>query len=131
MALQIVSKSHGKNQGEVSRSVSGLDDSRWEEECYAHGCRSAREAAGQRLKDIDERLFHERPRSWKVKRFCQRRLLTRFGKITVTRRLYLSDKGEYRFLLDEYMNWRPRQEATPSLTEALVDSVAYTVCSFK
>ena len=103
MALHIVYE----NQGEVS----GSDDSRWEEECYAHGCRAAREAATQRLKAIDERLFHERPKSWKVKRFCQRWLLTRFGKITVTRRL----KGEYLFLLDEYMNWRPRQEATPSL----------------
>jgi len=95
MALQIVSESQGKNQGEVS----GSDDSRWEEECYAHGCKAARETATQRLKAIDERLFHERPKSWKVKRFCQRSLLTRFGKITVTRRLYLNDKGEYKFLL--------------------------------
>lgn len=121
MALQIVCES----QVESQETVSGSDDVRWEEECYEHGCRTAREAAVQRLKAIDERLFHERPKSWKVKRFCQRRLLTRFGKITVTRRLYLDDKGEYRLLLDEYMNWRPNQAATPSLTEALVDSSTY------
>ncbi len=121
MALQIVREDQGKNQEEIS----GSDDFRWEEECYDHGCRAAREAAIERLKAIDERLLRERPKNWKVKRFCQRRLLTRFGKITVTRRLYLNDKGEYVFLLDEYMNWRPRQEATPSLTEALVDSSTY------
>ena len=122
MAEQIVCEGWGKNQGEVSES----DDAKWEEECYDHGCRAAREAAIERLKAIDEKLFHERPnKSWKVKRFCQRTLLTRFGRITVTRRLYLDDKGEYRFLLDEYMNWRPKQEATVSLTEALVDSATY------
>ena len=121
MALQIVREDQGKNQEEIS----GWDDAKWEEECYDHGCRAAREAAIERLKAIDERLLRERPKNWKVKRFCQRTLLTRFGKITVTRRLYLDDKGEYRFLLDEYMNWRPKQEATVSLTEALVDSSTY------
>ena len=125
MALEIVRESQPENQEKVSGSASGSDDTRWEEECYDHGCRLAREAAIQRLKAIDERLFHERPRSWMVKRFCQRRLLTRFGKVTVTRRLYLDEKGKYRLLLDEYMNWRPKQEATPSLTEALVDSSTY------
>ena len=99
MAVQIVYEDQGKNQEEIS----GWDDARWEEECYDHGCRAAREAAIERLKAIDERLLRERPKNWKVKRFCQRTLLTRFGKITVTRRLYLDDKGEYRFLLDEYM----------------------------
>lgn len=121
MAEQIICGNPVGNQGKASES----DDFSWEEECYDHGCMAAREAAIERLRVIDERLFHERPKKWKVKRFCQRRLLTRFGKITVTRRLYQDDKGEYRFLLDEYMNWRPRQEASVSLTEALVDSATY------
>lgn len=66
MALQIVCEDQGKNQGEVS----GWDDARWEEECYDHGCRAAREAAKQRLKAIDERLFHERPRLVNKKVYC-------------------------------------------------------------
>ena len=118
MALEIVCERQERDQGEVSDS----DDAKWEEECYEYGCKAARESAIQRLKAIDERLYHERPEGWHVKRFCQRTLLTRFGKVTVIRRLYQDAKGEYRFLLDEYMNWRPRQEATPSLTAALVDS---------
>ncbi len=121
MAEQIVCENQGKNQGKVS----GYDDARWEEECYEHGCSSAREEAVGRLRAMDERLFHERPHGWKVERFCQRKILTRFGKITVTRRLYLDEKGEYRFLLDEELNWRRKQEATVSLTEALVDSATY------
>lgn len=39
MAEEIVCEDRGKNQGEVS----GSDDARWEEECYDHGCRAARE----------------------------------------------------------------------------------------
>ena len=121
MALQIICESQSESQETVSVS----DDAKWEEECYDHGCRTAREAAIERLKAIDEKLLHERPKNWKVKRFCQRKLLARFGKITVSRRLYQDDKGEYHFLLDEYLNWPPKQEATPSLTEALVDSSTY------
>ena len=121
MALEIVRESEPENQ----EIVSGSDDTRWEEECYRHGCSSAREEAVRRLRAMDERLFYERPQDWKVKRFCQRKILTRFGKITVTRRLYLDGEGKYRFLLDEQLNWRRKQEATVSLTEALVDSATY------
>ncbi len=121
MALPIVSESDSENQ----EIVSGSDDTRWEEECYEHGCSSAREEVLRRLRAMDERLFHKRPQGWKVERFCQRKILTRFGKITVTRRLYLDEKGKYRFLLDEQLNWRRNQEASVSLTEALVDSATY------
>ena len=48
MAEQIICEDRRKNQREVS-------DSRWEEECYAHGCRAARERAMERLKCIDEK----------------------------------------------------------------------------
>ena len=48
---------------------------------------------------------------------------------SVTQVLYRNKKVEYCFLLDEYMNWRPNQLATPSLTSALVDSA--TKLSFR
>ena len=50
MAEQIVCENHGKNQGKVSV----WDDARWEEECYEHGCSSAREEAIRRLRAMDE-----------------------------------------------------------------------------
>ena len=36
----------------------------------------------------------------------------------------IRQKDEYCFLLDNYMNWRPNQSATPSLTSALVSNQA-------
>jgi hypothetical protein len=64
----------------------------------------------------------ERPAGYRVKNANPRTLVTRFGDITFSRRLYQDRQGEYHFLLDEYLNWRPHQAATPSLTEALLDS---------
>ena len=52
----------------------------------------------------------------------ERTLVTRFGDIAVNRRYYQDDHGTYHYLLDEYLSWRPNHAATPSLTEALVDS---------
>jgi hypothetical protein len=52
--------------------------------------------------------------------YRKRTLVTRFGDITFDRRLYIDSEGEYHFLLDEYMDWKPNQAATVSLTEALV-----------
>lgn len=91
-----------RGSGDSSGSASGSDDTRWEEECYDHGCRSAREEAVRRLRVMDERLLHERPQGWKVQRSCRRMFLTRFGKITVTKRLYLDEKG---------LDWRKKVEA--------------------
>ncbi|HGE69964.1 TPA: ISLre2 family transposase, partial [Candidatus Poribacteria bacterium] len=49
--------------------------------------------------------------------FRERTLLTRFGEITIKRRLYKNNNGEYRFLLDDYMNWRPNQSTTPKMLD--------------
>ena len=70
----------------------------------------------------EDQILKERPAVFRVKDIRERTLVTRFGDITVKRRLYQHKQGAYHFLLDEYLNWRPHQAATPSLTEALVDS---------
>jgi hypothetical protein len=53
-------------------------------------------------------------------------LVTRFGEITIRRRLYQDERGNYHFLLDEYLGWASAQAATPSLKRSIV-SLATTV----
>jgi hypothetical protein len=99
-----------------------ITDGDWEESCYRLGCQVAREVAVKYLEEKAEQLDKERPNGYRVKNTNPRTLVTRFGDITFSRRLYQDRHGEYHFLLDEYMNWRSYQAATPSLTEALLDS---------
>ena len=80
------------------------------------------------LKDIDEKLYNNRDKKWKSKTFANRTYVTRFGDVTISRRLY-KNKKEYRFLLDEYLNWLQYQRVTPRLKEALVE--LSTECSFR
>jgi hypothetical protein len=92
----------------------------WEKTCYQIGCKVAKEIAESMLQDIEEKIFQKRDKRWKVKGFRQRTCVTRFGDVTVSRRLYKS-KEKNRFLLDEHLNWHSYQRATPSLKEALVE----------
>jgi hypothetical protein len=96
-------------------------DLNWEEESYQIGCAVAREEALKRLKAMDDRLFQNHPPSWEPKDFNERTLAVRFGDLTISRRLYLDEKGDYHYLLDEYLGWLPKQLATPSLQESLVE----------
>jgi hypothetical protein len=93
----------------------------WEQECYQKHCANARQDAVQRLTVLEERLFQQRPSSWKVEGFRSRTIVTRFGEVRVRRRLYRDEQGKYHFLLDEYLRWPPGQTATPSLQESLVE----------
>jgi len=75
-------------------------DEKWEETSYRIGCKVAQEITQNMLKDIDEKLFQDRDRKWKSQTFSNRTYVTRFGDVTISRRLYKSKK-KYRFLLDE------------------------------
>lgn len=103
-----------------------ITDGDWLESCYRLGCQVAREVAVKYLEEKAEQLDKERPNGYGVKNTNPRTLVTRFGDITFSRRLYQDRHGEYHFLLDEYMNWGSYQAATPSLTEALLDSATGT-----
>jgi hypothetical protein len=126
MAKNIIKQDDCIRQEEIN--IESLSN-QWEEESFNIGCQKAREEAVKRLTQIEQRLHECRDKSWKVVGFRERTLLTRFGEITIKRRLYKNNNGENCFLLDEYMNWRPNQSATPSLTSAVVDSA--TKLSFR
>ena len=46
--------------------------------------------------------------------------MTRFGEVVVRRRMYSDGDGNTIFALDDYLGWKPRQQASPSLTESIV-----------
>jgi hypothetical protein len=95
-------------------------DWRWEEESYQIGCALAQQEAKRRLQTMEESLYQHRPRSWRVEGWRERTLVTRFGEVTIRRRLYQDERGNYHFPLDEYLSWTPAQAATPSLKESVV-----------
>ncbi len=93
----------------------------WEQDSYQEGCKMARQEAIRRLTLIEESLYQQRPAFCKVIGFRQRTLVTRFGEISISRRLYQDHKGCYHFFLDEYLGLPSAQVATPSLQESLVE----------
>ena len=121
MAMKIILVDEDTNQEKTVIDVE-IHDHSWEEDCYRTACHMAREIAERYLKDKDDEILKERPASLRVKDSHERTLVTRFGDITFNRRYYQDEHGAYHYLLDEYLSWRPSQAATPSLTEALVDS---------
>ena len=121
MAENIIKQDNNIKQDEINI---GISLEQWEEDCFNIGCQKARDEAVNMLTQIEQRLHESRHKCWKVIGFRERTLLTRFGEITIQRRLYRNSKDEYCFLLDNYMNWRPNQSATPSLTSALVSNQA-------
>ena len=121
MATKIILMDDSSNQVKTVIDIE-IQDKDWEENCYQLGCRLAREIAKGYLEQKEEQIFQKRPVELRVKDIRERTLVTRFGDITVRRRRYKDKQGAYHFLLDEYLNWRPYLAATPSLTEALVES---------
>lgn len=121
MAMKIILMDDRGNQVKTVIDIE-IQDKDWEENCYQLGCRVARAVAKGYLEQKEEQIFVERPVELRVKDIRERTLVTRFGDITVRRRRYQDEQGAYRFLLDEHLNWRSHQAATPSLTEALLDS---------
>ena len=121
MAIKIILVDDSGNQGKTVLNVE-IQDMDWEENCYQLGCRVARAVANRYLAQKEEQILKERPSGLRVKDIRERMLVTRFGDITVRRRRYQDEQGAYHFLLDEHLSWRSHQSATPSLTEALVDS---------
>ena len=102
------------NEDQTSRSVD------WEEESYREGCAHACEQARLRLQALDDELLCLRPKGLRVEGFRERTVVTRFGDVVVRRRMYRDDNGNTLFALDEHLGWKPRQQATPSLTESVV-----------
>jgi hypothetical protein len=111
------------NKIETAKEVS-QEDLNWEERSYQIGCAIARQKALKRLQATEERLFKALPLSWHVVANKERTLVTRFGEITIKRRIYRDDQGKTHCLLDEVLGLPARQLATASLQESLVDLCA-------
>lgn len=98
-------------------TADGVD---WEKQSYLEGCAYAREQARRRLKTLDDELLYCKPRGLRVEGFRERTLVTRFGEVVVRCRMYSDGSGNTTFALDDYLGWKPRQQASPSLTESIV-----------
>ena len=120
MAIEIIAQDEHGNQIKKVELNMKLSPEDWEEQLYKVGCELISAVCVFLLESMEENLFQSRPKDWRVVGFRNRTLVTRFGDTTFARRLYIDSEGEYHFLLDEYMGWKPNQAATVSLTESLV-----------
>ena len=65
-------------------------------------------------------MLNCKPKGLNVEGFRNRTVVTRFGEVVVRRRMYRDGDGNTMFALDDYLGWKPRQQASPSLTESIV-----------
>ena len=127
MAMTIILTDDNGNQLKTIKA--NINKQSWEDDCFTLGCELAKELATQYLKELDDKLNKERSKDLSVKDIRERTILTRFGHIAVRRRIYKDKQRKHHYLLDEYLNWRPNQQATPDLTSDLIDSA--TKMSFR
>ena len=99
----------------------GGEDADLEELSYREGCEVSRASMVARLKVIDDELLRRKPKGWSVVGSYDRTMVTRFGDVTVRRRLYRDSEGETVFALDERLGWKPQQLASTSITERVVE----------
>lgn len=104
----------------------------WEEESYRQGCARARKLAEQSLESLDDELMRSRPKGLRLVGSRARTLITRFGDVVISRRMYRDSEGEVVFALDEYLGWKPQQQVSVSVSERVLEMVAHmpfrTVC---
>lgn len=85
----------------------------FEEEVDAASRGLAARAAAGCLEAYDDRLFEERPRSWRSLGRPARTVVSVFGAVTYRRRLYEDEFGRRRYLLDELLGIPRRARFTP------------------
>lgn len=77
------------------------------------------DAMSEALEIFDERLFVDRPEGWRVKDARSRSILTEFGEVAFSRRIYIDEFGDRRTYLDEIVSLRPRKRLSPGAFRAL------------
>lgn len=77
------------------------------------------DAMSEALEVFDERLFSDRPEGWRVKDLRPRSILTEFGEVAFTRRVYIDEFADRRTYLDEILSLRPRKRLSPGAFRAL------------
>lgn len=96
---------------------------KWDEKIFGVVCEAAVLACSHALNLLDDELARTRCKDLRMIGKRTRKIVTKFGVVAITRRLYRSASGKSRFLLDEALCLRPRGQATPSL-EATVSILA-------
>ena len=76
-------------------------------------------AMSEALEIFDARLLADKPEGWRVKDARPRSILTEFGEVAFTRRVYTDEFGDRRTYLDEILSLRPRRRLSPGAFEAL------------
>ena len=76
-------------------------------------------AMSEALGIFDAQLFSDKPEGWRVKDVRSRSVLTEFGEVAFTRRVYTDEFGDRRTYLDEILSLRPRKRLSPGAFGAL------------
>ncbi|MDZ4168800.1 MAG: ISLre2 family transposase [Coriobacteriia bacterium] len=95
------------------------DFARAETSAHEDVLKTLADAMSEALEIFDERLFLSRPEGWRVKDARPRSILTEFGEVNFTRRVYVDEFGDRRTYLDEIVALRPRKRLSPGAYEAL------------
>jgi hypothetical protein len=103
----------------LERIASFEDFERAETSSHEDVLRTLADAMSEALEIFDERLFLDRPEGWRVKDARSRSILTEFGEVAFTRRVYTDEFGDRRTYLDEIVSLRPRKRLSPAAFQAL------------
>ena len=76
-------------------------------------------AMSEALEIFDARLSADKPEGWRVKDSRPRAVLTEFGEVAFSRRVYIDEFGDRRTYLDEIVSLRPRKRLSPGAFQAL------------
>jgi hypothetical protein len=77
------------------------------------------DAMSAAVEAFDDLLLADKPEGWRVKDARPRSILTEFGEVAFTRRIYIDEFGDRRTYLDEILALRPRRRLSPGAFEAL------------
>ncbi|MGV8082888.1 MAG: UPF0236 family transposase-like protein [Coriobacteriia bacterium] len=76
-------------------------------------------AMSDALERFDALLLAEKPKGWRVKDRRSRSILTEFGEVTFSRRIYIDEFGDRRSWLDEIVSLRAGKRLSPGAQHAL------------
>lgn len=73
------------------------------------------------LEEIDKRLLAQKDKGLKVVGSRDRTLVTSVGEVTIKRRLYKGESGEYSFLLDQALGLEPRRRISKRMEQMALE----------
>lgn len=91
----------------------------FEQRAYEHGFEVIAAAMSAALEAYDDELSLQRPVTWKVKDRTSRSPVSEVGQLSFSRRVYIDEVGERRYMLDEVMDLPKRARLTPGAFDKL------------